>query len=506
MQYKRFWTTLASLRKSFKKHRTYYLLLIVILFIALFLRVYRAGEVLGFYFDQGRDALHIWDLIHKGDIFLIGPTTGIAGIFRGPFYYYLITPFYFLSGGNPTLPANFLALTSVLGLAVMGYLATKVHSKESAFFGLVLATFSFGLIFDSRWLSNPTPMLLISMLFLACIFAAIESKKWAWPAISFSAGISLFHFGSSGEFFYFPALLIFLIWKRKDLSPKIIALSIFLFILSASPLILFDLKNNFLLTNNIKSFLFERESFKTDFFVILAERLEFYRATFLGRIFPNLTTAANIFLAVIIINLVAKLPKLLHSKYFKALAILFLSPLIGLLFFQGNEGNVYGYYLTGYFLIFFLLMGISLAELWKSVIGKVFVLVFLGFMIQANLPLAFSRMSDGGDGPDTIILRNQTKAIDWIYKDAAGVEFNVDVYVPPVIPYAYDYLFTWKESLPEYGGKVEKLTPLLYTLYEVDPPHPERLEAWLKRQAGIGAVDSEAEFGGITVQRRHRLN
>ena len=57
-------------------------------------------------------------------------------------------------------------------------------------------------------------------------------------------------------------------------------------------------------------------------------------------------------------------------------------------------------------------------------------------------------------------------------KDAQGKEFNVDTYVPPVIPYAYDYLYKW------YGGgkygyePKEELIPLLYTLYEADPPHP----------------------------------
>ncbi|MBI4157851.1 hypothetical protein HY502_03320, partial [Candidatus Woesebacteria bacterium] len=76
----------------------------LLLISAFLLRVYRVGEILGFYFDQGRDALIIWDLWHSGKLFLIGPTTGIAGIFRGPFYYYLIAPFYLLGGGDPVYP------------------------------------------------------------------------------------------------------------------------------------------------------------------------------------------------------------------------------------------------------------------------------------------------------------------------------------------------------------------------------------------------------------------
>jgi hypothetical protein len=100
---------------------------------------------------------------------------------------------------------------------------------------------------------------------------------------------------------------------------------------------------------------------------------------------------------------------------------------------------------------------------------------------------------------------NQKKALDFIYTNSGGKDFNVDVYVPPVIPYAYNYLFKW------YGGgkynrlPLEENRSLLYTLYEVDSPHPERLEAWLARQKGIGKVEEKVQFGGITVERRTRL-
>jgi len=71
--------------------------------------------------------------------------------------------------------------------------------------------------------------------------------------------------------------------------------------------------------------------------------------------------------------------------------------------------------------------------------------------------------------------------------------------------YSYNYLFTWLGTT-----KYEKMPqvnqiPLLYTLYEIDPPHPERLEAWLDRQDGIGKVTESVKFGGITVDKRERI-
>ena len=106
-------------------------------------------------------------------------------------------------------------------------------------------------------------------------------------------------------------------------------------------------------------------------------------------------------------------------------------------------------------------------------------------------------------------LKNQKQAIKWIYEDASGADFSFDVYVPPVIPYAYDYLFTWYPTTPEISSTGSRLVseqiPLLYTLYEVDPPHPERLEVWQARQETIGKVEYEKIYGGIHVQRRKRL-
>src|SRR6266498_1061990 len=90
--------------------------IISILLISFFFRIYRIDQLLGFYYDQGRDANVIWNLIHNHKFFLIGPTTGIEGIFRGPWYYWLISPFYWLGQGNPIYPSIFLSITVVVSL------------------------------------------------------------------------------------------------------------------------------------------------------------------------------------------------------------------------------------------------------------------------------------------------------------------------------------------------------------------------------------------------------
>ena len=78
---------LKNLRKQFTPWN---LLILIILLFAFILRIYRIGDLLDFHYDQGRDALIIWELIKNHKFFLIGPVTGLEGVFLGPFYYYLM--------------------------------------------------------------------------------------------------------------------------------------------------------------------------------------------------------------------------------------------------------------------------------------------------------------------------------------------------------------------------------------------------------------------------------
>jgi hypothetical protein len=288
------------LKKEISSHKIIYLLLTLTLLGGLFIRTYRTDQILGFYYDQGRDAMEVWELWHEGDLMLIGPTTGIAGIFRGPFYFYLIAPFYLISGGNPVLPAYFLAFVSILAILLAYYLGMKIHSRTAGLLTAIIASFSFYMMVAGRWLSNPTPMLLLSMLLVWMLLLVNEGKKWAWIIIALVSGLSLFHFGSSGEFFYFPALVLFFLWQlwknksrgigdrfEKTMGWKVFLLSGLAFLLTASLLIIYDFKYEHLWSTNIRKFFFEEESFKTNFNTVLLERMNYFYAVFTSKLFNS---------------------------------------------------------------------------------------------------------------------------------------------------------------------------------------------------------------------------
>ena len=508
---------LEKLKAEIFSHKIIYFLLGLTLLAGLFLRVYRINDLLGFYYDQGRDALVVWDLLQNLNVPFIGPVTGIAGIFRGPFYYYLLAPFYLLGGGNPIYPSVFLSLTAVLAIILIYYLGYKILSRETGLIAAIIASFSFNIVMASRWLSNPTPMLLLSMILVLGMLKVSEGRKNWWIVISTVVGLSLFHFGSSGEFFYFLALAIFAFWTvrrqgyggRSTFNNRVVAISGLLFLLTTAPLIAFDIKNNGLLSTNIKNFLFGQGSFGFPGWRQIGDKIEFLYDVFTNKIFNGRYIKEQVLMGAVAFTFVYYLHKLVRNQGVKILLLLLITGSIGIIFFQGNFGNIYDYYLTGYYLIFVLLFSVGLGALWERRVGKIFVLYFLYFFLVNNSGVLRYKLSDPVDGQQSVAFKNQKQSIEWIYKDAKDQNFNVDVYVPPVIPYAYNYLFKWYPTTPRFRGTsgwlVEEHVPLLYTFYEVDPPHPERLEAWLARQVGIGEVEEEARFGGITVQRRKRI-
>lgn len=508
-----------NLAKEARSYPLTYLVLLIVLLGAFFIRVYRTQDLLGFYFDQGRDALVIWKFWHHGKFFLIGPVTGLAGIFLGPFYYYLIAPFYLIGQGNPVYPAVFLAFLSTLSILITYYLGWQMQDRITGLIASIIVGFSYYLVLAGRWLSNPTPILLTSVLLFLSFWKLIEGKTkrknlW-WLVIALLAGLSL-HFEAASAIFYVPTILVFGLYsfyKRLLPNSRVLLFCFLLFFATLLPQILFNFRHENILFNNIKRVIFEEKSFNAplDSFN-LKRKKDFFGGVVSSKIFPGNVSSSSIFYFASLFGILSLIKKAYKTIFL--FLIFFILPLLGYIFFQGNNGNIYDYYLTGYYIPMILLFSLGLGFLWRNTFGKVIILVFLVQFLNLNIKLVKNFLSAGFDGPTHITLGNQLQAVNWVFDDANDKEeFNLDVYVPPVIPYAYDYLFLWQGTLRHTQGKCSKdlcglidnkQMPIIYVLYEADPPHPERLSEWLSRYENITEVEKEVRFGGISVQRRIR--
>ncbi len=495
---------LEKLRFELKLHPLHYLFVGSILFLALFVRVYRTDALLRFYYDQGRDFLILKEMVETPKPVLVGPTTGLAGILRGPAYYYLLLPAYLIGGGSPLISAYWLQVLNIVGLIFLYWVARTLYGKTAGIFVLLLMSFSNGIVDLSRWLSNPAPIFFSVPLMLFGLIQIKQQRRadlW-WPIVALMLGLNL-QFEIASEIWFLPAIILLAV-INKDVRPKWRTALICVCVFGATliPQVIFDIRHQGILRQGIA----ENFGQSTGSAFVFVKEKFVYRWRQFTDIYANILVQRDYDL----LKILAVLGSLFlidrtNRKNSFVLLVLLITPVAILSFYQGNYGNFYSYYMIGTFPIFMLLLAGILSWYWRIGGLKILVILFFVLFLNKNGILVKNFLIAGTDGPENVVLNNQLQAIDWVYQLAGDREFNVDTYVPPVIPYAYDYLFSWYgeghyQRLPQ-----EDLRPLLYTIYEVDPPHPERLEAWLKRQAGIGRVVKEQSFGGVVVQERQRL-
>lgn len=470
------------------------------------MRFFRSGSLLGFWYDQGRDALVIWDTIYNGKLTLIGPQMGFTGIFRGAWYYWLITPFYALSKGNPLLPYLFLVATTIIAIYVLYLLGKKLNSPAAGIFAAFIAALSMYIVGASRWFSDPTPTLLISVLLVWSLFKFSEGKNWWFIISGFLAGMAL-QFSAATEVFYIPALMIIplIVNKKSKLKIKTIFFSVAAFALAFAPQILFEIRHPGVQSSALINFIFHEKTFTYAFWEIIKTRIPFDLNMFASNFWVNGGMFFGPFLLVFLTLLVINWKKFWQLDKFKILFVLAAAPFVGTLFFVSNLGGVYEYYFTGYYLIWILLFAHVYVSSSKNIFMKILIGIFVMLSLWFNLKAYWENYLIPINNLKTVTLANELSAIDWIYKDAAGSKFNVDEYVPPVIPYAYQYLFKWYGQATYKYLPTETNTPLLYTITESDNEHPERIATWYARQNGLSVVLESKTFGPITVERRQRI-
>lgn len=98
----------------------------LIVFISLILRLFNIEWFAEFLGDQGRTGIVIYQAWRGKTLPLVGPTV-LTGQHLGPIWYYLIGPFFILSGFNPLGPAIGMAFFGTLATVVLYVLAKKLY-------------------------------------------------------------------------------------------------------------------------------------------------------------------------------------------------------------------------------------------------------------------------------------------------------------------------------------------------------------------------------------------
>src|SRR5260221_139213 len=132
-----------NLRKFFSQPRN---LLLIILCLAVFLRLFRIETFLGFGHDEDLASWIVKDVVADHHLRLIGQETSINGLFIGPIFYYFLMPFYMLFNMDPigaVIPVTLVAVLTTLSI----YLCfSKFFSSKVGLFGSLLYGGSIGFV------------------------------------------------------------------------------------------------------------------------------------------------------------------------------------------------------------------------------------------------------------------------------------------------------------------------------------------------------------------------
>lgn len=238
-------------------------LVTIIILCAAFLRLYRVHDFAMFLADQGRDARIVREIATFEHFPLIGPPSSIGQVYLGPFFYYLVSPFLPLFGFNPAGLAYGIAILSVAGLILSYFIMRSVERKTAAAIFLILCTFSSQLIWYARFSWNPNLLPVFSFLTLYFLYRALVTKKTAYSLLYgafFSLSFQLHHLAA---FLAVPIAAALLYRLFTDKNKKGVLMSPFValasFLLIAAPLVVFDLRHDFLNARNLYS-LFTRQN------------------------------------------------------------------------------------------------------------------------------------------------------------------------------------------------------------------------------------------------------
>jgi len=245
--------------------------LVITLVMGVFLRFYKLTGFTTFLGDQGRDAIVVKRILTLEHLPAIGAPTSIGQVYLGPFYYYFITPWLWFFHLNPVGLVFGVALFSSIYLLINYIIVKELFDKKIALISTIFLSFSSILIDFSRFSWNPNLLPLFTLLTVYFVIKSLKTNKWYFFALSgafLSFSIQLHYL----SLFLIPSITILLInnlIKKIKQSNNVTMkqfvnylLMLFSFILFSSPLIVFDLRHNFL---NSKLFLALFQSSGTSF-------------------------------------------------------------------------------------------------------------------------------------------------------------------------------------------------------------------------------------------------
>jgi len=438
-----------------KANRSEAIILLLLLVLGAFLRLYRISEYMTFLGDEGRDVIIVRRLLTEGDFFLIGPGTSIGNMYLGPLYYYMMAPALFLANFSPVGPAVQIALLGIVTLFFVWFLGRKWFGKKAALIAALLYAIAPTIIIYSRSSWNPNIMPFFALICIYSAWKIWQDGKWKWlvvAAISFAFVLQSHYLG----LLLAPILGIFWLlslkndWKDKKQKRNAIRyslISLSLFALLMSPLVIFDARHEWRNFSSMKKFFLERQTTVsarpwTGLPKVIPITEEINTQLLAGH---NLEVGkwVTVGLVVGVFWLLAFRWKGLKNKEKQAYFLLFVWLSFAVLGLSIYKQEIYDHYYGFFFPAPFLLLGAIAGNFSEKMekIGKIVVVAILLILIYfnfANSPLRY---------PPNRQLQRSEEVSQKIIEEAGDEKFNLAVIAERNYEGAYQY-FLERENAP----------------------------------------------------------
>lgn len=483
-----------------KKHRIEIIIVCLILLAASFLRFYRLPEYMTFLGDEGRDALVIKAMLVEHNLPFIGPPTSVGNIYLGPLYYYMMAVPMAVFWLNPVAAAGMVATIGVATVFLIYYLARQWFGILPAVLSALLYAISPVIILHSRSSWNPNPAPFFALLMVLGFYKSRQSKDYRWLVLSgaaLAAAIQM-HYLALILIPIFATLWLFeRIKKRGELKHFLLGtvMAKIAFLTLILPLILFDLKHDFLNLRAIFS-LFTPGGGSLSFNILagVSRMWPIYIDDLIGHYLTgSFGLLAYIVAAALLVSLVtefyrARRGETINWPYF-ALGSWLGIGIFGLSFYRGA---IYDHYLGFVSPIPYLLLGSLAAKintgLWK--IGLAALGVVLLSVNFFKSPLLTP--------PGNQLARTQEIA-KYVIKQSEGKPFNFALIAKSNYDSAYQFY------LDQYGYKPEVLPKVtagqLFVVCEDPVCNPIGHPKYEIAAFGWAKIERESEFLGVRVYK-----
>lgn len=402
---------------------------------------FRINERYTFEWDQEDDAVKVMNMIEQKKPILIGPRVANAnGFFVGPYHYYFLLPFYMATKGDPIAGVIAVIVVSII-TSVTGYLVTeKLYGKKAGLIAGIIWATTTNIV---SWNVMYTTFFGIMGYFLCLKVMNSKPKYFPWLMLIYGLATTSHLVPIS------MGLSVVVAWFLAEKKPKIrqLFLGIALFILPFIPIIIFDLRHDFLNFRKIGEFLFlSKNNGETNPWWLFLR--SFWRGLnlniFSWDIYSQkvLIFISNLLVLVIVVWEIWQLK--IKQKILTVVWIL--TPLIILGFYRGNIPEYY--------------YGLALSIL-PIFLGKIISKLKMTTIILVLLVLIGVRFLKIAKNTPFVSLSDKRKMVEYMVNQKNDEFFNISYDLGSGMDTGYNYLFRFYRKEPENSEKGHLYTVVL---------------------------------------------